>query len=394
MTKKAATIILTGGGSGGHIAPLLPLARELKKQKPSCRLVYIGLKGDKIDGLQSQYQVFDRVYHIPAGKFRRYHGESLRAHLADYKTILLNVRDIFRTIHGFFAALRILSKEKPAVVFSKGGYVAVPVGLAAKLRATVIITHDSDAIPGLANKIVGRFARVHATGMPAQNYPYPKNTIRYTGIPVDERFGLVGDKEQTHFKESLKLPSHSQLILVEGGGLGSSKLNNLMTEVAPELLGNFPDSQIIHLCGTAHETQVREQYGASLDPQQYHRVKVLGFSSELYNLSGAADIVVARAGASTVAELALQAKACIIIPSPFLAGGHQLKNAQILKEQGAAEVLDNDINDTDFLVCLSSLLSDKDRRTELSKNLATLAKPQAAHELAAIILKSLGTVND
>src|SRR5581483_635711 len=134
----APVIILTGGGSGGHITPLLSLAHELKKQKPACKIIYIGLKGEKVEGLQGRYDAFDEVCHIAAGKFRRYHGQTLVANLTDVKTQVLNSRDLYRLVRGLHSAERIIKKEKSAVVFSKGGFVAVPVGLAARILSVPI----------------------------------------------------------------------------------------------------------------------------------------------------------------------------------------------------------------------------------------------------------------
>ena len=201
--KPTITVVLTGGGSGGHITPLLSLARALKLFEPTCRVVYIGLRGEKIGGLAERFQVFDEIYYVPAGKFRRYHGESLLAHLVDVRTMMLNVRDFFRVIRGIFSARRILKQIGPDVVFSKGGFVAVPVGIASRLLHVPIVTHDSDSLAGLANRIVGRWAVVHATGMPADGYSYPKKTIRYVGIPVDERIKPVSLAAQADFKRQI-----------------------------------------------------------------------------------------------------------------------------------------------------------------------------------------------
>src|SRR3569833_1912001 len=161
MNKAQPTTVLTGGGSGGHITPLLSLAHELKHQAPSCQIVYIGFKGDHFDSLKLPSSDFDFMAFIQAGKFRRYHGESFISHIFDIKTLALNVRDFFRVILSTGRSLRILRKTRPDVVFSKGGFVAVPVGIAAHLLRIPIVTHDSDSVPGLANRIVGRWAMLH-----------------------------------------------------------------------------------------------------------------------------------------------------------------------------------------------------------------------------------------
>ncbi|HET7827538.1 MAG TPA: glycosyltransferase, partial [Candidatus Saccharimonadales bacterium] len=317
---------MTGGGTGGHITPLLSLARELKIKSPDSRIIYIGHKGDNFDSYKKRAQDFDFMVFIRAGKFRRYHGDSLLSRLFDVKTQALNIRDFFRLPTSLVNAYRLLVKLKPDVVFSKGGFVAVPVGIAARLRGIPIVTHDSDTVPGLANRIVGRWAKVNATGMPAEYYDYPKSKIEYVGIPVDDRIGKITPKLQNQAKRALKIPKDSPVLLLSGGGNGSQNLNELLLAAAPGLLETNLALQIIHITGVRHEESVKRAYKHLLPKAQRGRVRVLGFSPDFYLLAAAADLVIGRAGATTLAELAIAGKACILIPAPFLAGGHQLRN--------------------------------------------------------------------
>lgn len=377
---------MTGGGSGGHIIPLLPLARALKARCPGARVVYIGLKGEKISAGQ-RLDVFDEIARVTSGKLRRYHGESLFSHLLDIKTIVLNVRDFFKVIFGFFTALKLLRKYRPAVVFSKGGYVTVPVGMAARWRHIPIVTHDSDTVPGLANRIVGRWAQLHASGLPPRYFNYPKETIRYTGVPVDERVKPVSEALARSLKQQIELPKDCLMLLVAGGGHGSRRLNELIVAIAPQLLKRHPKLRIVHFSGSGWQDAVAAQYRRELDADTADRVKVVGFSNDFYVYSGAADVVVARAGASTLTELAIQRKAAVIIPSPFLTGGHQLKNAEELTTLGAAQVLPNDVEPPKLLNVLDDLLQNKQRRDELAHKISSLARPDAADKLADILLE-------
>jgi len=364
----------------------LSLARALKSANPDCQLIYIGLKGEKIELSNKRFGVFDQISFVSSGKFRRYHGESLLSHLLDIKTLLLNLRDVFKVLWGTLRAFWLLGRYKPAVVFSKGGYVVVPVGIAARLRGITIITHDSDTVPGLANRIIGRWAQLHATGMPPQYYPYPKDSLVHTGIPVDERVKPVDEGLQKKLKKQIDLPPDCLMLLVAGGGHGSQKINELVVEIAAELLEANPLLQIIHFSGSGHQDHVAEHYVRKLGKQMPNRVKVLGFSSDFYAYSGAADVVLARAGATTIAELAIQRKAAIIIPSPFLTGGHQLKNAEELTTKEAAVVLPNDVSPQKLLSHLNELLQNKQRREHLAHNISTLAHPDAASHLAELLL--------
>ena len=333
---------------------------------------------------------FDFMVFITAGKFRRYHGDSFLSHLFDLKTLALNFRDFLRLPGSVINSYRILRRFQPDVVFSKGGFVAVPVGLAAKIRGIPIVTHDSDAVPGLANRIVGKWAKIHATGMPAKFYRYPKDTIEYVGIPVDPRIKKVTPKLQKDYKHQLKIPLDSQVLLLSGGGNGSKHLNDLLVSIARNLLEANLSLHIIHLTGTAHEAEVKETYKALLPNSEQDRVKTAGFSPDFYAYSGAADLVITRAGATTIAELSAAGKACILIPAPFLAGGHQLKNAEELAGKDAAVVVSEDVRPDELLVIISELLNNDSRRWELAKNLYGVSRPDAAANLADIILKAAG----
>jgi UDP-N-acetylglucosamine--N-acetylmuramyl-(pentapeptide) pyrophosphoryl-undecaprenol N-acetylglucosamine transferase len=378
---------LTGGGSGGHITPLLSLARELKNQEPGCEVIYIGHKGDDLDTFKESGHDFDFMAFIKAGKFRRYHNVKFASGVFDFKTLILNVRDFFRLPGSIIAAWRLLRKFNPDVVFSKGGFVAVPVGIAAKLHGIPIVTHDSDTLPGLANRIIGRWAKIHATGMPARYYSYPKQTIKHVGIPIDERIKRVTPKLQAETKQSLNLPKNSTVLLLSGGGNGSQHLNELMLSVAPELLETNLGLYIIHLAGTSNEEDVKNSYALLPEPLQ-DRVLVFGFISDFYSYSAAADLVITRAGASTMAELAAAAKACIVIPSPFLTGGHQMKNAEELAAQDAIVQLPEETTPDELLALINNLLSNDSRRFELARNLYVTSKPDASKNLAALILKT------
>jgi UDP-N-acetylglucosamine--N-acetylmuramyl-(pentapeptide) pyrophosphoryl-undecaprenol N-acetylglucosamine transferase len=370
----------------------LSLAHALKAADPGCKIVYIGLKGEKVEGLQSRYQVFDQVCFVPAGKFRRYHGQSLVAHLTDVKTLLLNGRDFLKVLAGLHSAEKLVKKIKPDLVFSKGGYVAVPVGLAARLHGVPIVTHDSDSLPGLANRLVGRWAKVHATGMPAGYYKYPKDTIAYTGIPVDERLKPVTLVLQASYKKQLDLPADAPLLLATGGGQGAQQINDLMLGIAPKLLAANPKLHIVHivgigLAGQMSEQQIKDAYAEVLPANDLQRLTTLSFTGDFYIFSGAADLIITRAGASAMAEFALQAKACIVIPSSVLAAGHQIKNAQVFKEADAAKVLPSDASASQLFKAVSSLLNDPSVRGRLAANLSSTARPDAAKDLARIILE-------
>lgn len=379
---------MTGGGSGGHVTPILSVARELKSARPDSQLVYIGHKGDKFDSLQLPGGDLDFLAFINGGKFRRYHGEGFLAHLLDFKTLALNARDFFRVITATFAALRILRKVKPDVVFSKGSFVAVPVGLAARLMRIPIVTHDSDAIPGLANRIVGRWALVHATGMPAEVYPYPKAKTVYTGVPINDMIKKVSPRTQARFKKELGVSPQSSVLLVGGAGNGSKTLNDLVLAIAPDLLKDMPGLHIFDVAGRLHDKELKQRYDSVLNQPELDRVHILGFIDDFYKYAAAADIIITRAGATSLSEYAMAGKTCVVIPSPFLAGGHQLKNTDELTRRDAAVVLPNEVRPDELLAVVGELFHNDARRVELASHLHGLAKPGAAKKIADLLLEA------
>jgi UDP-N-acetylglucosamine--N-acetylmuramyl-(pentapeptide) pyrophosphoryl-undecaprenol N-acetylglucosamine transferase len=365
----------------------LSLAREIKAKRPDCQIVYVGHKGDDFDSLHARASDMDFLVFIKAGKFRRYHDSRLLG-LFDPGTLALNVRDLFRLPGSIITSWRMIRRFKPDVMFSKGGFVAVPVGIAAKLRGVPIITHDSDTVSGLANRIVGRWARIHATGMPAKYYSYPEDKIEFVGVPIDERIKKVTPKIQAEAREQLGLPVTAKVLLLSGGGNGSLRLNELLLSVAKNLLEADLSLHILHISGQAHLRATEAEYKKKLSKNERTRVIIAGFTPDFYLYTAAADLVITRAGATTLAELAVEGKACVIIPSPFLAGGHQLQNAQQLAELGAAVVVDEKIEPDEFLVIIRELLNNDHRRFELAKNLYATARPDATAKLADIIIRN------
>jgi UDP-N-acetylglucosamine--N-acetylmuramyl-(pentapeptide) pyrophosphoryl-undecaprenol N-acetylglucosamine transferase len=385
----SVTVVVTGGGSGGHITPILAVAAELKRLRPETKVVYIGQRGDSLGDIPANDPNIDETYTVFAGKFRRYHGEGFRQ-LLDIPTMLKNIRDILYVGIGLVQSWRLMKKIRPDVVFSRGGFVSVPVALGAALRRVPYITHDSDPIPSLANRIIAPWARLHAVALPADIYPYPAAKTVTTGIPLSKDFVPVTPALKEKYRAELQISPTAQLLFVIGGGLGSQRVNRAVAEALPHLLHDFQKLEVVQAVGRANVAEMEQYYSDKLPPGEQGRVKVVGFIPDVYRYSGAADIVITRAGATNLAEFALQGKACIVIPSPFLAAGHQLKNSQYLVEQGAALV----INESDLAADpnrlakqIAHLLHNPDQLTGLAAKLATFARPKATGDLAKLILE-------
>jgi UDP-N-acetylglucosamine--N-acetylmuramyl-(pentapeptide) pyrophosphoryl-undecaprenol N-acetylglucosamine transferase len=382
-------VLLTGGGTGGHITPLLAVAQKLKDLDPSTEIVYVGERGTKFASMTAGDNAFDAQYKVFAGKFRRYNGESWLKRLLDVKTNLLNIRDGFYLVLGLIESWFLLRKVKPDVILLKGGFVGVPIGLAARKRIP-LVTHDSDAVPGLANRLVSRWAVYHATGMPPEFYQYPKDKMKYVGVIISDRYELVTPSLMHEYRKDLGLPTDAQVLMITGGSLGSQEVNKAVVQFAPQLLESMPKLQIIHQVGSRN-TNV---YGDFVDA----RLAVHGLLeyNKLHKYSGAADIIITRAGASMIAEFGIQGKACIVVPNPLLAGGHQTKNADFLKARQAAVVVDEkQLANADTLKnAVIDLLQDDAKREELGSHLHDLTVVDAADNLAKILLSVGGRAGE
>ncbi len=378
---KPLKILLSGGGSGGHITPLLAIADELKRLRPDVTIVSFGERGGKFAHLTKEHHAIDSTRSIFAGKFRRYHGESLLSKVLDVRTILLNLRDVVLVVIGTLQSIILVKRENPDLVFLKGGFVGVPIGIAARLWNIPIVTHDSDALPGLANRIVGRWARAHATGMPAEFYQYPKDKVAHVGVLVSSHYTPVSSSEKKAFRQELNLPSQNRIVFITGGSLGSQRLNTAVIVIIDKLLEARTDLTIVHQVGKGNITS----YSGYTHP----RLTVLEFLDGMHRYSGAADVIVTRAGANAIAEFGVQGKACIVVPSPFLAGGHQLRNGEYLSKMDAAKVVGETImvkNPELLLVAIESLLDNDDERERLAKQLQKITIADATHKLAVVLL--------
>ena len=266
---------------------------------------------------------------------------------------------------------------------------SLPVGLAAAFLHIPYITHDSDAIPGLTNRIISRWARLHAVSLPKEIYKYPANKTVTVGVPIGKHFLPVTKSSQASYKEELGLGNYKQVIFITGGGLGAQRLNEVVAQVMPELLKNYPDLVAVHAVGRDHKQSMRHLYDKNLATADMPRVIIKGFIDDLYRYSGAADVIITRAGATNLAEFAAQSKACVIVPNPQLTGGHQVKNAQALAAHKAAIIIQEQqlirypetLSDT-----ISRLLDHPSDRQQLGHRLSQFAYLNATEHLAQLIL--------
>ncbi len=371
--------MLVGGGTGGHILPLLAVARKLKKDQKNIRIVAVIDKTTRFAHLLESSNDIDRVMRISAGKLRRYPNQGLTETILDIKTTVLNIRDGFRMIAGVFQAIGLLRQQQPDVIFIKGGFVGVPVGIAARLNRVPFVTHDSDASPGLANKIIARWARMHTVGLDKSLYSYPDTKTIQVGIPTAVEFKNVTRELKKAYRKEIGVPASAKLIFVTGGSQGAQSLNDIISCISHSLIAE-KDIYVIHQTGRYISPDL------PVDNDQYRTVEYL---ANLYCYSGAADVILSRTG-STMAEFAAQGKAVVGVPAPQLAGGHQVKNAEILQKANAAIVLkesDLKADPKKLLTTLLDLLNDTDKQKELTENLAKVYPPNAADKITEVLIR-------
>lgn len=305
-------IILTGGGTAGHVTPNIALIPRLKEA--GYDIQYIG----SYNGIERELiEAFNIPYHgISSGKLRRYFSWQ-------------NFSDPFRVIKGFREAHSLMKQLKPDVVFSKGGFVSVPVVLAAKRCKIPTIIHESDMTPGLANKIVIPSAKKVCCNFPETLKYLPEGKAVLTGSPIRQEL-LSGNKIAA--MDLCGFSADKPVILVIGGSLGSVVLNNAVREALPELLKDF---QIIHLCGKGKlDSSLNGRKGYA----QFEYIK-----NELKDIFALSDLVVSRAGANAICELVALRKPNLLIPlSANVSRGDQILNARSFERQGFSMVIEEE----------------------------------------------------
>lgn len=316
---------------------------------------------------------------IQAGKFRRYAHLTFWQHFTVPKVVTSNFRDVFKAGKGFFQSVTIIRRFKPDVVFTKGGFVCLPVGLAAHVLRVPLVIHDSDARPGLTNRFLAKWADAIATGSPLENYHYPAGKATYVGVPIAERFTPKTEQQQRDYKQKLGFDPDQTLVVAVGGGLGARSINLAMSRGGQALLDAGLAVYLVAGKGGYDE--------ALTEAPKADWFKIVPFVYEnMDELLGAADIVVSRGSATFLQELAGLKKCVIVVPAHQL--GDQVKNAAVFEKAHAALVIDNhDLESGARLQgAIIDLARDPARRMELAVALHTFAKPSAAKDLAQILV--------
>lgn len=313
-------VVFTGGGTLGHVIPALAVAEELRNRRPDFDILYIG--GKKVNERAYVEKKGFEYLSIPSGKLRRYFS-------------LENFLDLFRFLAGIISAYFVIGRKKPDLIFSKGGYVSVPVVLAGYLHHVPVITHESDFSMGLANRINSRFAKKICLG-----FDIPKK---------DERYIYTGNPIRSEILECDEKMDEKPLLLVLGGSLGAKSLNEIIYKHLDELTD---EAYVIHQTGVT---------GRDIEHRNYEHHRFI--TDELPSLMKRASVVVSRSGANTISELKYVCAPMVLFPLKTNASrGDQIENARYLEAKGQAIVCDNE---EELVSKALSVLRDSDLRNRL-----------------------------
>lgn len=344
----------------GSVSPLLAIREKFIEKKISVEFIWVGTE----NGLEREILAMEDIpfFAIKAGKWRRYFS-------------LKNFTDFFRTIFGFFQAIKIILTFKPDLVLSAGGFVGVPVVFAAAFVRTKMIIHQQDLQPGLANKIMARLADKITVSFEESIKYFSKEKTELTGNPVRAK---VADSTKEIAYQHFNLEQNLPTLLVMGGSLGAEAINRLLFESVTELI-NF--CQLIHIVGRGNqvEWQDKERFGALA--ARYHSYEYM--FDELKHAYAAADLVVCRAGLSTLTELCFLAKPAVLIP---ISDNQQEENARYFDRKNAVVVQsEREITSEKFIELVRSLLADRGALKRLSFNIKQVMPENAADKYLEII---------
>lgn len=354
MTQK---ILLTGGGTAGHVTPNIALIPRL--QQLGYQVEYVGsargIEGELIRPLAIPFHT------VSAGKLRRYF---------DWQ----NFVDVFRVLRGFLQALLLMLKIRPDMLFSKGGFVASPVVWAAWLFRVPVVIHESDMTPGLANRLSLPFAKTVCYSFPESEKYLPADKAQYTGIPVREEL-LNGDRDRGH--ALLNFEEDKPVLLVVGGSLGSEIINKAVRHALDKLLETF---NIVHICGAG---RIQETLASCHGYRQYEYV-----GEQLKHIFAMTDLVISRAGATMLFELLALHKPNLLIPlSRKASRGDQILNANSFKTLGYSKVLqEEDINQKTLLRAVNALY---ENRADYASRLTAAGEGHALHRVLSVIQSQL-----
>jgi len=354
--------ILSGGGTGGHIYPAIAIANELKERFPDCEILFVGAK-DKME-MQKVPQAGYPIKGLWISGLQR-------------RLTLDNSLFPFKLFDSLLKSRTIINKFKPNVAIGTGGFASGPLLRVAGFAGIPTVIQEQNSYPGITNKWLSSKASKICVAYENLDRFFPKDKIVFTGNPVrQDLIDIKGKKKEA--RDYFKLNPDKKVLLVLGGSLGSRRINQL---IAKELVSfSSQEVQVIWQCGKFYIEEYKHF-------NEKENVQVTAFIDRMDLVYAAADVIISRAGASSVSELCLVGKPVIFIPSPNVAEDHQTKNAKaIVDKNGALMIKENEL-DTKFTSIFNNLLSDKNLQENLSENIKKMAMPNATKDIVDEIIK-------
>ncbi|UCD11204.1 MAG: undecaprenyldiphospho-muramoylpentapeptide beta-N-acetylglucosaminyltransferase [Nitrospinaceae bacterium] len=354
-------VVIAGGGTGGHLYPGIALARALQQTDMSIDITFIGTER----GLEAKV--------IPREGFRL---KTIAAAGLLGKSGLGRLSAWAKLPLGAMQALGFLLRKRPGLVVGVGGYVSGPVGVAAKLLGIPVLLHEQNALPGITNRLLGRFADKIAVSFPQSARFFPAGRVVETGNIIREEF----------CRPSPVATAGRFTVLVLGGSQGAHSINIAMTAALEHLAGVKDRLYVIHQTGDRDFESIQQQYR-----EAGFRADVQPFIHDMATCYHAASLIITRAGATTLAEITACGKASVLIPFPHAAHNHQEKNARVLDTAGAAEViLDHEANGARFAEAIKNAMGDPIRLQQRAENSLRLGRPDATLKVRDLCLDLLG----
>ncbi|AZK46889.1 undecaprenyldiphospho-muramoylpentapeptide beta-N-acetylglucosaminyltransferase [Paenibacillus lentus] len=354
-------VVLSGGGTGGHIYPALAIANQCGAEYPDSEFLYIG--GER--GLESSLVPKENI------PFRAINITGFRRKLS-----LDNVKTVIRFMRGVRTSKRLLRDFKPDVVIGTGGYVCGPVVYAAAKLGIPCIIHEQNAVPGLTNRFLSKYVSTVAVSFEGSGASFPAaKKIIYTGNP---RATTVFEADKNKGYVSLRLPQGSPIVLVVGGSRGAKAINEAMIDMAPSI-GKLGHVSFIYVTGESYYENTKTAIAAKLG-EMPGNLRILPYVHNMPEVLACTSLIVNRAGASFLAEITALGIPSILIPSPNVTNNHQEKNARSLEMSGASEVIvEPDLNGSSLFAAIERIMTDSSLHRSMSAAAKQLGKPESAH---------------
>ncbi|NLK51667.1 MAG: undecaprenyldiphospho-muramoylpentapeptide beta-N-acetylglucosaminyltransferase [Syntrophomonadaceae bacterium] len=363
-------IVLTGGGTGGHLYPALAIARFLQENYPATQILFVGTTS----GLEAKI--------VPRAGFA---FATVRSQGLERKISWSNIQTTFKVICGLKEAKRILKNFAPDLVVGTGGYVCGPVMLMAVLMGIPTAIHEQNAFPGITNRLLARFAHLVMVNFPeAVTFFRSARRVEVTGLPVRPEILRV-DRESG--ARRLGLDPRCLTLLAVGGSRGARSINQAMVKVIQYYQQEQKNIQIVHIAGNSgFEEMTKSLQEQGLFLGENGNIRVVPYIYDMENVLAVADLTICRAGAATLAEIAAKGIPAILIPYPYAAENHQEYNARALERQGAAVVIrDQDLNGNDLLQTVQQLLLNPGQLASMAIAARSLGSPQAVEKIVSLL---------